>query len=53
MQNLRSNKCKSEDGDVVFLAEGLRGVGDCIGELAVCSRPAKKHEKRHDRFAHG
>ena len=53
MQNLRWSERESEDGDVVFLTEGLGSVGDGVGELAVCSRSAKKHEKRRNRFAHG
>jgi hypothetical protein len=53
MKHLRWSKRESEDGDVVVLAECLRGVGDCVGELAAGGRPAKKYEKRRNCLAHG
>jgi hypothetical protein len=53
MQDLGGCERQRQHGDVVVLAEVLRGVGDGVGKLAECSRPAKRHEKRRDRLAHG
>jgi hypothetical protein len=51
MQDLRWREGEREDGDVVFLTEGLRGVSDIFGGLGCDSTSALEAKEFTGRIA--